>query len=222
MNFNLFRFKPVFLPLSVVCLAVLAANLKAEAKDSPSDALPAESSVSLQKTSVQDSASLTRSTAIVPRVADSLVKPVPSEVTTTAIGLSSLRSSQAVKTPADVNVTASSTPSGTITAQQDVGPATTSPYGTSQPSPSSAPIQIQTSPQPVQAPMQTQTTPQIQPTTPTEITPTTPTQTTPATPDSTTPQMMVSPGRTTRSGSSYFGVGGNIGIGSGDSPTGSE
>jgi hypothetical protein len=99
-----------------------------------------------------------------------------------------------------------------ITAQQEVGPATTSPYGTSQPSPSGAPIQIQTSPQPVQTPVETQTTPQIQPTTPTQITPTTP--------DPTISQPLVSPGRATRSGSSYFGVGGNIGIGSGDTQLG--
>lgn len=230
MNFNLFRFKRVFLPLSFVCLAVFAGNLKAHAEDS-SDARLAESPVSapvsLQKTSVQDSANLARSRSIVPDVANRVVKPVPGEVTSTAVELSSLRSSQVVKTPADVAVknpagvnVASSTPSGTITAQQEVGPATTSPYGTSQPSPSGAPIQIQTSPQPVQTPVETQTTPQTQPTTPTEITPTTPTQTTPTTPDPTTSQPLVSPGRATRSGSSYFGVGGNIGIGSGDTQLG--
>jgi len=217
MNFNLFRFKRVFLPLSFVCLAVFAGNSKAHAAD-PSDARlaesPASAPVKLQKTSIQGSANLARSMSIVPDVANRVVKPVPGEVTTAAVELSSLRSSQAVKTPADVNV-ASSTPSGTITAQQEVGPATTSPYGSSQSSPSGAPIQIQTSPQPVQTPAETQTTPQIQPTTPT-----TPTQTTPTTPDSTISQPLVSPGRATRSGSSYFGVGGNIGIGSGDTQLG--
>ncbi len=222
MNFNLFRFKRVFLPLSFVCLAIFAGNLKAHAED-PSDALIAESPVSapvsLQKTSVQDSANPARSRLIVPSVANRVVKPVPGEATTAAVELSSLRSSQAVKTPADVNV-ASSNPSRTITAQQEVGPATTSPYGTSQSSPSGAPIQIQTSPQPVQTPVETQTTPQTQPTTPTEITPTTPTQITPTTPDPIISQPLVSPGRATRSGSSYFGVGGNIGIGSGDTQLG--
>ncbi|MCY7278339.1 MAG: hypothetical protein LH702_32540, partial [Phormidesmis sp. CAN_BIN44] len=165
MNFNLFRFKRVFLPLSFVCLAVFAGNLKAHAED-PSDALlaksPVSAPVSLQKTSVQDSANLARSRSIVPDVANRVVKPVPGEATTTAVELSSLRSSQAVKTPAGVNV-ASSNPSGMITAQQEVGTATTSPYRTSQSSPSGAPIQIQTSPQPAQTPVETQTTPQTQP-----------------------------------------------------------
>ncbi len=214
MNFNLFRFKRVFLPLSFVCLAVFAGSSKAHAAD-PSDARLTESlasaQVKLQKTSIQDSANLARSQSIVPDVTNRVVKPVPGEAISAAVGLSSLRSSQVVKTPADVTV-ASSNPSRMITAQQEVGPATTSPYGTSQPSPSGAPIQIQTSPQPVQTPVETQTTPQIQPTTPTQITPTTP--------DATTSQTVVSPGRTTRSGSSYFGVGGNIGIGSGDTQLG--
>ncbi len=219
MNFNAFQFNRVFLPLSLVCLAISAGNLKAHAEDSPSNTRLAKSPVNLQKTSVQDSASLTRSLLIDSRVANRVVEPTPGKVTTAAIGLSSLRSPQTMMAPADVNVL-SSAASGTITAQQEVGPATTSPYGNSQSSPSGAPVQIQTSPQPVQTPIETQTTPRTQPTTPTEITPTTPTQTTPTPPDPTTSQTTVSPGRVTRSGSSYFGVGGNIGIGSGDTQLG--
>ncbi len=223
MTFNLFRFKHVFLPLSFVCLAVIAGNSKADAEVATNDAVLAKSSasapVSLQKTSAQESISLAQSQLIASRGADRVVKPVPGKVTATAIGLSSLRSPQAVKAPADVNVAESSTPSGMLTAQEP-GPATTSPYGNSQPSPAGAPIQIQTSPQPVQTPIETQTTPQTEPTTPTQITPTTPTQTIPTTPDTTTSPMVVSPGRVTRSGSSYFGVGGNIGIGSGDTQLG--
>ena len=72
------------------------------------------------------------------------------------------------------------------------------------------------------------TTPNTAPTTPTtpSTTPTTPTtpSTTPTTPSTTpgttTPTQELSPGRATRSGSSYFGIGGNIGIGNGDIPLG--
>ncbi|MBD2778914.1 hypothetical protein [Iningainema tapete] len=58
-------------------------------------------------------------------------------------------------------------------------------------------------------------------------TPDTTTPTTPTTPDTTTPTTPttpssdgISPGRSTRSGSSYFGIGGNIGLGTGDTAIG--
>ncbi|PSB17356.1 hypothetical protein C7B65_18960 [Phormidesmis priestleyi ULC007] len=202
MKFNLFRFKRVFLPLSFVCLAVFAGNLKAQAEGPSSDHAPlAESSVSASIAAP--------SQPIMPRV----VKPVPGKVAQSAIGLSSLRSPQEAKTPAQANFTESPISPGTAVAQN------TSPSGTSQPDTSGTPTQTQSAPQPVQTPVQTettptQTTPQIQPTVPTE---TTPTQTTPQT----TPILnQVSPGQSTRSGSSYVGIGGNIGIGSGDTSLG--
>ncbi|HEY9674073.1 MAG TPA: hypothetical protein V6D11_21725, partial [Waterburya sp.] len=61
-------------------------------------------------------------------------------------------------------------------------------------------------------------------TTPGTTTPgtTTPTDTAPdtTTPNTTTPITDVSPGRATRSGSSYIGIGGNIGLGTGDTALG--
>ena len=200
MKSNLLRFKRVFLPLSFLCLAVFAGNLKAQAEDLSSERVPlSESAVS---------AAISAPSQPTPRAADRVVKPVPGKVAQSAIGLSSLRSSQGVKTSAQVNFTESSISSGTVMAQ-----------GTTQPDTSGTPTQTQSAPQPVQTPVQTettptQTTPQIQPTVPTE---TTPTQTAPQT----TPiQTQISPGRSTRSGSSYVGVGGNIGIGSGDTALG--
>lgn len=62
---------------------------------------------------------------------------------------------------------------------------------------------------------------QADPTDPTTTPDTTPSQTTPDTPDTTTsPLSDIEPGRATRSGSSYIGIGGNIGIGSGDTALG--
>ncbi len=200
MKFNLFRFKRVFLPLSFVCLAVFAGNLKAQAEGPSSDHAPlAESSVSASIAAP--------SQPIMPRV----VKPVPGKVAQSAIGLSSLRSTHEATAP--VNSIEPAVSPGTLTAQGTI------PSGTSQPDTSGTPTQTQSAPQPVQTPVQTettptQTTPQIQPTVPTE---TTPTQTTPQTIPI---QTQVSPGRTTRSGSSYVGIGGNIGIGSGDTSLG--
>jgi hypothetical protein len=98
----------------------------------------------------------------------------------------------------------STTPGGTITP--------TTPGGTIQPSPTTP---------------DTTTPGTITPTTPGTITPTTPDTTTPDTTPSTTPgpsqqvaptgTQELAPGRANRSGSSYLGIGGNIGIGDGDS-----
>jgi hypothetical protein len=95
-----------------------------------------------------------------------------------------------------------STPSGTQTNPADVTPSNTTPV-----TPNT-------------------TTPSTIPTTPDTTTPSTTPGTTPITPDSTPgtttptpatiPTQELSPGRATRSGSSYVGVGGNIGIGDGD------
>lgn len=194
MKFSLFRFKRVFLPLSFVCLAIFAGNLKAQAEDS-GDALPVESAASAP-------------------VANRVVKPIPGEAVQSAIGLSSLRSPQSLKASAQANSIESSISPETVVAQG------TSPSGTSQPDTSGTPTQVQTSPQPVQTPAQTETTPTTPQTTP-EIQPTVPTETTPTTTPQNTPIInQVSPGRSTRSGSSYVGVGGNIGIGSGDTALG--
>ena len=208
MKSSLFRFKDVFLPLSFVCLAVFSGSLKAQAEDLNSDdALLAESSASAPVFASLQST--------VPRV----VKPVPGKVAQSALGLSSLRSSQSVKASAQDNSTESSTPLRTLTAQS------TTPSGTSQPDTSGTPTQTQTAPQPVQTPARTETTPTAPTQTTPEIQPTVPTQTTPTAPTESAPQTtpilnQVSPGRSTRSGSSYFGVGGNIGIGSGGTAIG--
>ncbi|MCY7323966.1 MAG: hypothetical protein LH660_19745 [Phormidesmis sp. CAN_BIN36] len=202
MKSSVFRFKRVFLPLSFVCLAVFAGNLKAQAEDSNhNDALLAES---------VGAVIAGPSPAIAPRV----VKPVPGEVAQSAIGLSS-RQPQSVKPLTQVNSTKSSISPKTVLAQS------TSPSGTSQPDTSGTPTQTQTAPQPVQTPVQTETTPTTPTQTTPEIQPTVPTETTPTTTPQTTPILnQVSPGRSTRSGSSYVGVGGNIGIGSGDTALG--
>ncbi len=210
MKFNLFRFSYAALPLSLVCLAVFAGTSQAQAESPSSDDAPlAESSVS-----APSQPAVVQTTRV--------VKPTPGKVAQSAIGLSSLRSPGA-ETSAQVNSTQSSISPRTVMAQS------TSPSGTSQPDLKGTPTQTQTTPQPVQTPIQTQSAPttpaqsmpQIQPTVPTETTPTTPTTPTETTPTSPTPILnQVSPGRATRSGSSYVGVGGNIGLGSGDTSLG--
>ena len=201
MKFSVFRLKRVFLPLSFACLAVLAGNLKAQAEDSKHDDVLLAENVG--------AAIAAPSPAIAPRV----VKPVPGKVAQSAIGLSS-HQPQNMKPLTQVNSTKSSISPKTVLAQS------TSPSGTSQPDTSGTPTQTQTAPQPVQTPVQTETTPTTPTQTTPEIQPTVPTETTPTAPQTVPILNQVSPGRSTRSGSSYVGVGGNIGIGSGDSSLG--
>ncbi|MCU0549980.1 MAG: hypothetical protein MUC48_11585 [Leptolyngbya sp. Prado105] len=122
-----------------------------------------------------------------------------------------------------------STPSGTETNPANVTPSNTTP-SIQQTTPSTIPATPttpdSTTPGTV-TPSTIPITPSTTPTTPDSTTPTTPDSTTPTTPDSTTPitpttipTQELAPGRATQSGSSYIGVGGNIGIGDGDIPLG--
>lgn len=111
-----------------------------------------------------------------------------------------------------------STPSGTETNPADVTPSNTTPVTPQNTTPITPNTTTPTTPDTF--------TPGTTPVTPDTTTPSTTPGTTPITPDSTPgtttptpttiPTQEFVPGRATRSGSSYVGVGGNIGIGDGD------
>lgn len=112
-----------------------------------------------------------------------------------------------------------STPSGTETNPANVTPQNSTPSVPQNTTPSTTtpgttPVTPETttpSTTPGATPVTPTTTPSTTPTTPGTTTP----DTTPTTP-TTTPTQELSPGRATRSGSSYVGIGGNIGLGDGD------
>jgi hypothetical protein len=115
-----------------------------------------------------------------------------------------------------------SAPSGTETNPANVAPSNTTPVTPNTTTPVTPNTTTPVTPSNTTPVTPNTTTPSTIPTTPDTTTP----STTPITPDSTPgtttptpatiPTQELSPGRATRSGSSYVGVGGNIGIGDGD------
>lgn len=205
----------LFLPLISVSIALVAGELKANAKEpSPIQtngaALLGQPSIDINQPAIRREF-VTDSRFTVAQTTPS----TPSEITP----------GRAVP---------GSTPSGTPTNPSDVTPSTTTPSTTT---PGATPITPSTTPitPGTTTPGITPITPSTTPTTPTPVPitpdtttpttpstiPTTPDTTTPTTPDTTAPTtpgttQEFEPGRATRSGSSYIGIGGNIGIGDGD------
>ncbi|MGV0026027.1 hypothetical protein [Phormidesmis priestleyi] len=186
-------------------------NLRASAEDPNStDALPIDrAEVSLERVQFKKS-----SQPSVAQIASRVIDPIPGEVPTSANELTQGRTSLTI---AQTNTTPGTAP-GTITPTNS-GADTLAPSG-SITTPNTGGNTNQT---PVESVPQT-TQPTIQ--TPVESTPQTIQQPT-TTPGQNNPPggaaqsiTEVSPGRVTRSGSSYVGVGGNIGIGSGDTQLG--
>lgn len=199
---NLLKF---FLPLTFISIAVASGELKANANEttkpvtSKGAALLGQPSIDVNQLAElqSDQFSISQST--------------PSNPSETAPGRS----------------TPGSTPSGTETNPADVTPSNTAPVTPQNPTPSipqnTTPTTTPTTPE-TTTPVTPSTTPTTPDTTTPSTTPTTPDTTTPSTtpttpgtttPD-TTPTQELAPGRATRSGSSYVGIGGNIGIGDGD------
>jgi hypothetical protein len=185
----------LLLPLSFISIALISGELKANANEKPitsnGAALLGQPSIDVTQLQTLQIAQSTPST--------------PSEITP----------GRAVP---------GSTPSGTETNPANTTPNTT-PSNSTPASPLSPTAPSNTTPITPQNP--TPSIPQnTTPTTPETTTPDTTTPTTPGTttPDTTTPLNIptqeLAPGRATRSGSSYVGVGGNIGIGDGDSSLG--
>jgi hypothetical protein len=212
MKLNSFCFSRGFLSLSFVALAIFTGNLRASAEDPNStDALPIDRfEVSLQQAQVKKS-----SQPSVAQIASRVTDPIPGEVPTSAAELTQGRApltiAQTNTTPGTTTPTNSGAdtlaPSGSITTPSTTPDATT---------PNTTQTPVESVPQNTQPTIQT----------PVESTPQTIQEPT-ATPGQNNPPSgaaqtttEVSPGRVTRSGSSYVGVGGNIGIGSGDTQLG--
>ncbi|BAU11964.1 hypothetical protein LEP3755_24880 [Leptolyngbya sp. NIES-3755] len=213
----------LFLPLISVSIALVAGELKANAKE-PSTvqnnvvttkgaALLGQPSIDINQTQVRREFStdsrftLAQSTTTpsetvpgraVPGSTPSGTPSNPADVTPSTTTPSTIQTTPSTTTPGSTPITPSNTP-GTTPITPSSTPGTTTPETT--------PI-----------------TPSTTPTTPgttVPTTPTTPDTTTPVTPDTTAPTtpgttQEFAPGRATRSGSSYVGIGGNIGIGNGD------
>uniref|UniRef100_A0A0C1NA64 Outer membrane protein beta-barrel domain-containing protein n=1 Tax=Tolypothrix bouteillei VB521301 TaxID=1479485 RepID=A0A0C1NA64_9CYAN len=157
--------------------------------------------MSFPKTAPQSNSTTTLAQPVSPIAVNSAAKPIPGKALTSASALLAKPSKSVVPTMAQADTT---TP-GTITPGQTI-PGTTTPDTTT----------------PGTTTPDTTTPGQTIPDTTTPDT-TTPGQTIPGTttPGRTTPDTNgVSPGRSTRSGPSYFGIGGNIGLGSGDTALG--
>jgi len=196
----------IFLPLTFISMSLVAGELKANAKD---------------LSTVQPASAQTASSPVVSNGAVLLGQP-SIDIQQNAVVQefsSNFASTLAQSTPSTPSDTApsravpGSTPSGTPTNPANVTPSTTTPSTTPE---TTTPTTPSTTP----------TTPSTTPTSPDTTTPAAPSvtpitpDTTPSTTPGTTPTQELSPGRSTRSGSSYVGVGGNIGIGNGDIPLG--
>lgn len=207
----------LFLPLISVSIALVAGELKANAKE-PST-IQTASTVTTKGAALLGQPSIGVNAATIRR-----------DFATD----SRFTVAQTTQTPSEIapgRAVPGSTPSGTPSNPSDVTPTNTAPSTTT---PGSTPITPSTTPTTPEttsptSPGTTPITPSTTPTTPSTI-PTTPDTTTPSTtpttPDTTTPgttspttpgtTQEFAPGRATRSGSSYVGIGGNIGIGDGD------
>ncbi|MBE9011965.1 hypothetical protein IQ250_17330 [Pseudanabaenaceae cyanobacterium LEGE 13415] len=203
----------LFLPLISVSIALVAGELKANAKE-PST-IQTASTVTTKGAALLGQPSIDINQAAVRRefATDSrftIAQTTPS-------------------TPSEITpgrAVPGSTPSGSPSNPSNVTPSNTTPStttpGTTPITPSTTPTTPSTTPVTPETtspttPGTTPITPSTTPTTP-STTPTTPDTTTPGTTSPTTPgtTQEFAPGRPTRSGSSYVGIGGNIGIGNGD------
>lgn len=201
----------LFLPLISVSIALVAGELKANAKE-PSTTQTA--SVATKGAAFLGQPSIDLNQSVIAREFSTNSRFTVAQTTPS--------------TPSDIAPGRSvpgNTPSGTPTNPSDVTPSNTTPSTTT---PETTPITPSTTPitpetttpglTPI-TPSTTPTTPGTVPITPETTTPsTTPDTTTPGTTSPTTPgtTQELAPGRATRSGSSYVGIGGNIGIGNGD------
>jgi hypothetical protein len=195
MNVNSFRFKQVFLPLSFIAFAVFAGNLQASAEDPNSaESLPIDQAeIKLEQGQPKNPSQIS-----VAQIASRVIDPIPGEVPTSANELTR-------GTASSLTIAQTNAPPGVVTPTHS-GAETLAPSG-SITTPSTTPntgVNTNQAPQTIQQP------------TPVESTP----QTTPLPGAAAQSTTEVSPGRVTRSGSSYIGVGGNIGIGSGDTQLG--
>ncbi|KAM3116384.1 hypothetical protein [Phormidesmis sp. 146-33] len=207
MKLNSSRFRQVFLPISIIAFAIFTGNLRANAEDPNStESLPVnQSEIDWERVRSNKPAQVS-----VAQIASRVADPIPGEVPTSASELTggqAFLTAQTTTTPGVVtpaNGADTLAPSGSITA----------PNATPNATPNTVPNTVpNTTPNTGVNQTPVESIPQTQPIQPPESTP----QTTPSPAAQTTE---VSPGRVTRSGSSYIGVGGNIGIGSGDTELG--
>ncbi|HTL89212.1 MAG TPA: hypothetical protein VL134_07415 [Leptolyngbya sp.] len=214
-----------FLPLSILSIALVAGELKANAQE------PSTVKATTATTVTTKGAALLGQPSI-----DINRKAVIQEFSTDS------RFTVAQATPSTIDparAVPGSAPSGAPTNPAEVSPDSATPSTpaieqTTPVTPSTAPVVVPTTPAtpgvtpvtPTTPSTITPTTPETTPVTPETTTPETTTPTTPSTTPETTPGTPVSPfqgldpGRATRSGSSYVGIGGNIGLGDGDIPLG--
>jgi hypothetical protein len=188
------HFLKVFLPLTFISIAVASGELKANANETTKP-VTSNGAVLLGQPSID----VNQFAELQSDRRFSIAQTTPSTPSETAPG----------------RAVPGSTPSGTPTNPADVTPSNTAPVTPQNPTPS---IPQNTTPTttPTTPDTTTPVTPSTTPTTPDTTTPsTTPTTPGTTTPD-TTPSQELAPGRATRSGSSYVGIGGNIGIGDGD------
>jgi hypothetical protein len=213
----------IFSGLSAQAETIKSANSGAIAQSAVLEAIaPVESQrLSFPKTASQPHSATTLAQLVSPIAVNSAAKTIPGKALTSASGLLARPSKTVAPTVAQVDTTTPGTTTpGTITPGQTI-PGTTTPDTTT-------PNQITpgTTTPDTTTPNQTipgTTTPDT--TTPNQITPdtTTPGTTTPGTttPGTTTPGTNgVFPGGASRSGPSYFGIGGNIGLGTGGTALG--
>lgn len=214
--------KKIFLPLTFISLAIFAGELNAkaeetnpisQAKQSPSQRAIASElrTASTTRTAIAQPTSQTKATPGTVATRGAALLGEPSISANTIVTASDFTTSSTFRltqtTPSSPSIDTpgravpGSAPAGTPTNPVDVSPDTTTPNTTPG----------ITTPDPTITPGTTPDT--TIPTTPDTTTPTTPTETQPFAP-------AIDPGRATRSGSSYVGVGGNIGIGSGDTALG--
>lgn len=200
----------LLLPLMSVTIALVAGELKANAKE-PSTVKAASNPVAVKGAALLGQPSIdTNRNAVVQEFATNsrftVAQTTPSTPSDIAPGraVPGNTPSGSPTNPADVtpsNTTPSNTTPSTIT-PSNTTPSNAAPLNTTPITPSTTPATPETTP----------ITPSTTPTTPGTTTPDTTAPTTPGT----TPTQELAPGRATRSGSSYFGIGGNIGIGDGD------
>lgn len=201
-------FKCAFLPLSFVALALSTGNLKAQAEDPNSvDAIPVESTVSIPTIPQNSTVSSPQSKA--PRqIANRVTEPIPGEAATVANQLgtaeTSVRTQDKAKIATEATTSTAPTAIGSTPNQGNAPQVTTAP-GSAMPT-MSVPLNAESATTPAAS-----TTPDA--TNQPNVSPTAIERTTAQLSD-------VDPGRATRSGSSYVGIGGNIGIGSGDTQLG--
>ncbi len=221
MTLNLKMIKPVFLPLTFICLGIFSGQMSAKAEPTNADAIQNQISPPAMPLVVGigiDSKSEPRSTwrseklpaqtirnLAIERKASLLGKPLTltnrSATASELLFSSGFRLAQSTTTPTYLNT---DTPVGavpeTVSSSTPMNPTPVTPNNDL---PNNLP---KTTAPELPAPELTAPTSQ-----------TTPDRTTPILPLA---QTVVSPGRSTQSGSSYVGIGGNIGIGTGDTALG--